>query len=121
MICLDTSIIIEARKGKIKIEREDVCTTVYTVFELERGAINNKRERKFIEEFKKIVPVFSLEGSERIAAEIFEELKRKGEIIPLIDIFIAAVCIKHGFELWTKDKHFEIIKKYFPELRVKIW
>jgi len=41
-----------------------------------------------------------------LAASLYRELRRNGITVPSTDVLIAAVAIRHGFQLMTGDKHF---------------
>ncbi len=43
------------------------------------------------------------------AGDLSSSLRKKGLMIPLSDIFIAAVAIEHNFQVFTLDGHFEQI------------
>jgi predicted nucleic acid-binding protein len=45
-------------------------------------------------------------------------LRRKGFNLPIQDIIIAFTALKNELLLWTNDKHFTSIKKYFSELNL---
>jgi tRNA(fMet)-specific endonuclease VapC len=42
-------------------------------------------------------------------ASIFNNLKLAGTPIPTNDIWIASVAFQHGYKLFTKDKHFDLV------------
>lgn len=42
-------------------------------------------------------------------ASILNSLKVAGTPIPTNDIWIAAVAFQHGYKIFTKDKHFNLI------------
>lgn len=58
---------------------------------------------------------------DRKAAECFATIKRdlriKGSMIPINDIWIAACCVAAGFSLATRDSHFQRIHG----LKVEMW
>jgi tRNA(fMet)-specific endonuclease VapC len=47
-------------------------------------------------------------------ALIHDHLKRQGQMIPINDIWIAAVCLEHNLPLLARDEHFSRI----PNLKV---
>ena len=58
---------------------------------------------------------FDIESSKK-AAEIFDYLKTRGEIIDLADIMIASIAIEHNESLLTQNtSHF----KRIPNLRIE--
>ena len=48
------------------------------------------------------------------AGEIGAELNQKGITVPLTDLLIAALAVKHKCEIFTTDKHFS----YLPEITI---
>ncbi|MGE9295929.1 MAG: PIN domain-containing protein [Puniceicoccales bacterium] len=44
-------------------------------------------------------------------AELFLQLRRAGRPIPTNDIWIAALCVQHGFVLATGDQHFHQMRQ----------
>src|SRR3989344_3245407 len=107
MVCLDSDIIISfLRKDQKTIQlleelrdEEELSTTSINSFELLKGIPTN---------FK--IYNFEFESAEK-AAEIFDNLKSKGEQIDLADILIASIAITNDETLVTKNlNHFERIK-----------
>ena len=43
---------------------------------------------------------------------LFGELRRAGKMIPVHDLWIAALCVQHSLILCTRDAHFD----HFPQL-----
>lgn len=120
MICIDTDIIIDHLKGKgpgvevfAKIVTDATPLTTYiNKFELLCGA-RDKREIQIIEDCLcgfTILP-FDEQGSHE-AANIYRELKKKGEPIGIRDIMIAGIAISKHIPLATKNtREFEKVKK----------
>lgn len=46
-----------------------------------------------------------------VYAELANELRRIGRMIPNNDLWIAALCVQHGFALYTRGRHFEHLKR----------
>ena len=124
MVCLDTSLIIDFLKDNevaiSTVERldgsdEDVTMASPTIIELVRG-LNSKNireeEKEKIKEFINSFFVLNLEKqSAFLAGEIESELIKKGELIELEDIMIAAIAITNNEKLMTRnEKHFSRIK-----------
>lgn len=122
---LDSDILIDfLKKEKNVVERltgmdsQLFSITSINSFELFRGLTKNDllEESKvslFLKNFNVID--FDYESSQK-AAEIFNFLSSKGEIIELPDIMIAAICIENQEPLLTKNtKHFSRI----PELKLE--
>lgn len=45
-------------------------------------------------------------------------LREHGLTVPLADAIISYLAIKHDIEVWTRDRHFALIKGITPELRL---
>jgi predicted nucleic acid-binding protein len=54
------------------------------------------------------------------AAEIFAKLKEKGLAVNENDIYIASTALANNLKLYTKDRDFLTIKKYFQDLKVQL-
>ena len=124
MVCLDTDIIIDFLKKrdyavkKIKnLQDKEIklSTTTVNTFELFKGAEKSGN----LEAFNTLNQIFSnisiydfnFESSKK-AAEIFEKLKSKGELLDLADIMIAAIAITNSEILLTRNtKHFNRISE----------
>jgi len=102
------------------IEAETIYISTVMVGELYAGFRGGKKYIANCAELKnflskdgiKIINV-TIETSE-IFGEIKSELKKRGKMIPLNDIWIAAHAIETGSKLITKDMHFQNI----PGLRL---
>ncbi|MEK6850766.1 MAG: type II toxin-antitoxin system VapC family toxin [Nanoarchaeota archaeon] len=122
MVCLDTDVIIDFLKkdkeiykkiAELKEEQVELSTTTINAFELFRGnrKLSEESKEDSVDIFLNNVRVhkFALEDSKK-AAEIFEQLKSRGEIIELTDVMIASVAIMNNESLLTRNKkHFERI------------
>ena len=89
------------------IEIDGLALTSVTVFELYAGIIGKKRLKQ-IDDLVSILPIYSLErkGAE-IAARIYSDLKKTGQLIGNQDILIAGICINHNISLMTRNiSHF---------------
>ncbi|MBS3091892.1 type II toxin-antitoxin system VapC family toxin [Candidatus Pacearchaeota archaeon] len=121
MVCLDSDIIISfLRKDQKTIQlleelrdEEELSTTSINSFELLKGIptdskIDKENVKGILSNFK--IYNFEFESAEK-AAEIFDNLKSKGEQIDLADILIASIAITNDETLVTKNlNHFERIK-----------
>lgn len=81
--------------------------------ELLRGAKNKKEYNRLNELLKGLeyLPV-SEEFWEKLSVFSFE-LFRKGVTVPLIDTYIALLCIENNISILHNDKHFDLIAKKF--------
>lgn len=115
-ICLDTDASIEILKNTSKahelldlIRESQVYITSMSVFELFLRETNLDAIEKLL--LKTPVLDFS-ELSARKAAEIFKDLKRKCQIIPLRDLLIASTAITNNCTLATLNiKDFKSISE----------
>jgi len=121
MIVLDTNVLIELELGNQKvIERlielrknhtenpaiPFICFSEFYYGLLKRGK-NIGEGLNFLEKFTKL---HSSEKSMKFVAEIKFNLEKKGGMIQLFDILIAAIAIDHKATLVTADKGFEKIE-----------
>ena len=115
-ICLDTSIIIDLLRKKEKTVKQLLrleftpAITAVTVAELYMG----ERKDEKLDLVLKRLKFYPLDyESSRLAGKIYRALKKRGELIEFRDILIAAICIKHGIPLLTKNtKHFKRLEEY---------
>lgn len=127
MVCLDSDIIIEFLKNNQLIldkindlqgNEKKISTTSVNTFEIFRGFVDYKtdsinRFNNFLSNLK--IHNFNLNSSKK-AAEIFENLRTKGELLDLADIMIAAIAISNNETLLTNNiSHF----KRIPELKLE--
>lgn len=124
MVCLDTSFLIDLLKGKeeVRILKEEIDKNNYpvtiaspSIIELIKGLKIGKVKEDEEEKINNLI--FSLivlnldRDSAILSGEIESELIKKGELIDLEDIMIAAITITNNERLITKnEKHFSKIK-----------
>jgi tRNA(fMet)-specific endonuclease VapC len=115
---IDTSLFIEflrvTQKEKTKLYNlpDNVAYSLssITLFELFMGATNPQKENdiRLLTDGLNIIPF-----NEDVAiksGQIYQELRKKNQLIEFRDIFIAATCLIHGLPLATLNKkHFERI------------
>jgi len=118
MYVLDSSVIIELinnteRAGKILREIGDlpIITTSVCLHEIMSGTFNKQEEfiMNGIITNMEILP--HTKESAKIGAEIFKELKTKGNMVNEFDILIASICEENKATLITLDKDFSKIKR----------
>jgi hypothetical protein len=107
----------ESLRGEINgyIDDERLSTCGVVIAELLQGALN---EDDFSELTNNLRGLHCLEADPSIyieAGRLSYELIKKGRTIPLTDVLIAVLAIRHGQTLWTRDVHF----KNIPSLRLK--
>lgn len=119
-IILDTSILIEAEKGRldtdafIKERKEELFgLSVISVSELLHGvhrADNEKKRLKrsaFVEKVLELFPVYPFEiSAARIYAEIWASLLKRGIQVGAHDLMIASTAIAHGFSVATFNRRY---------------
>jgi len=118
---LDTSVVIEIFRGNKRVAEKILSesSTVYgisviTFFELQCGKLK-EREEIFLENIPKLD--FD-EKSARFAGSIYRNLKSKGRMPKVKDLFIASSAIANSKTLFTTDSDFEIFRKYGLKLEV---
>ena len=127
MVCLDSDIIINFLRRRdsavkkikeLKNKEVKLSTTTINTFEQLGGFIDSEKYSPDIfNDFLNNINIlhFDFESSKK-AAEIFEHLRAKGELLDLADIMIAATAISNDETLLTGNvKHFERI----PELEIE--
>jgi len=123
ILVLDTSILIDIQKNDKKtieilrkISKEHpypAKITVFSNFEFQTGILD--KTPKNVSKLKEFLLNFDMLHTTNKSPEILAELKhkysKKGQLIPLIDLFIAGIVIENNLTLITKDKDFEKIKE----------
>src|SRR3989338_740059 len=115
MVCFDTDVIIDfLRKDKAAVEKiinlkksnEKISTTTVNAFELFKGVPDLSEQSRYdaAEIFLNNVKIFKFTlSSAKKAAEIFNDLKSKGENIELTDVMIASICIENQESFLTRN------------------
>jgi tRNA(fMet)-specific endonuclease VapC len=47
------------------------------------------------------------EGTTRVYAQLYRQLRQQGTPIPAHDLWIAALVVEHGLTLYSRDRHFD--------------
>jgi len=113
-ILADTSVWIEFFKSRSAtgdaleklIKEYRVWTCGIVLFELIKGV---KSEAEKITAMDTLLSLEYIEMSPLLwknAGEIAASLKKEGKNLPMSDIFIASLAIKHNLQIFTLDKHF---------------
>jgi predicted nucleic acid-binding protein len=123
IVIADTDVIIDYFSGieplasaiEQLIIQDSLALTSITVFELYAGVTGKKRIKQ-IDALTVILPVFPFEEKHAGAtAEIYNDLKKTGNLIGNQDILIAGICIAHDIPIFTRNTaHFSRI----PGLRI---
>lgn len=119
-VLIDTNIYSLAMKGDVdvintlrKIDRIGFCTI--SIGELLSGfrgggyEAKNREELELFLDSPRVVVHPVDEGSAEFYASVLNDLKAAGTPIPTNDIWIAAAAFQHGYQLFSKDRHFDLI------------
>ncbi len=88
------------------IESGKVVTCGVVLSEILRGA-RGKKPYKLISDIFQALPYLDIDRRDwEEAARLLAEAQHKGFTIPLTDGLIAQICIRHGLQILTFDKHF---------------
>jgi len=94
-------------KRLIKSNRAYLCGVVLS--ELLQG-IKNQRERMTVKKALHGLPYIEMDIERwEEAGNISLGLRKKGQLIPLTDIFVAVLAIHYNLEVFTLDVHFQLI------------
>lgn len=127
MILVDTSVWIDFLEGrdhwtkellKEKINnRETIVYLDLILLEIIQGVRRRKDRERIEERFNTLVCLNLKRSSVMLAAEIYQELQRKGiRVRSVIDCLIAATAIETGATILHKDRDFDRIEEYYPIL-----
>lgn len=130
MIIVDTSVWIEFLEGgnhwtkerlKKKIaDRESVAYTEFILLEILTGLKRREDREKVEKNFQTNLLLSGKRSTTMLAAEIYQEMRRKGKTIrSIVDCLISAVAIETGATILHKDRDFEYIAEYFPVVTEK--
>lgn len=100
---------------------DKILISTISYYETKRGLLATQATTK-MERFNAILQDYEMIGidSEKVldkASEIYAHLKRRGELLPDADIFIAAIASVYNLTLVTNDSHFDRIE----ELQLENW
>ncbi|WP_298740156.1 PIN domain-containing protein [uncultured Treponema sp.] len=121
MILADTNVIIDFwdkpndEYAKI-FEDNEIATCGVIKTELLRGSSSEKQFSQ-IEEALNDFTYLSFSEKDWISlSKLFITLKKNGLAVPFQDAMIAYLAIKHDCEVWTNDKHFNLMQVVLPSL-----
>ena len=125
MTLVDTSVWIDFLEGgehwtkqRLKHLIEDRESIVYThmiLLEIIQGLREKKYRVKIEQKFRDLVLAPQKRSTIMLAADIYQDLQRKGiRIRSIIDCLIAASAIEIGTSVLHKDRDFEYIAKHYP-------
>jgi len=124
-VLIDTNIYSLAMKGDGDVVNalrkiDQIGFSTISIGELLSGFKGGSREQKNREELSifldspRVVVHPIDEGSADFYAAILNNLKAAGTPIPTNDIWIAAVAFQHGYKIFSKDNHFNLIPGLVP-------
>ena len=95
-------------------QRADRIAIPFVVLaELKAGLMSGTRSienEKVLNSFlsrRRVVALFADEQTTFHYARLFFQLRSQGNMIPVHDIWIAALAVQHGLILFSRDSHFE--------------
>ncbi|MBC2606298.1 type II toxin-antitoxin system VapC family toxin [Pelagicoccus albus] len=130
MTIVDTSVWIDFLEGgehwtkerlKEKLgDRESLLYTEMILLEIIQGIRSREGRERIENEFGTLVLAAQKRSTTMLAAEIYQELQRKGfRIRSIIDCLIAATAIETGATILHKDRDFEVIAGHYPIITEK--
>ena len=82
--------------------------------ELLRGTKNRKEYNRLSDLLKGLTYLSAPEEFWDKLSRFSFELFRKGIVVPLVDAYIALLCIENDASILHRDKHFDLIAQNFP-------
>jgi tRNA(fMet)-specific endonuclease VapC len=98
---------------KIFQRAERIVVPFVVLAELKAGFMSGSRSReneKVLNSFlsrPRVITFFADEQTTFHYARLFFQLRSQGTMIPVHDIWIAALAVQHGLHLFSRDSHFE--------------
>lgn len=119
-VLIDTNIYSLAMKGDNEIVTalrriNHIGFSAISIGELFSGFKGGSRESKNREELNifldspRVVLHPIDEGTAEFYASVLNDLRQAGTPIPTNDIWIAAVAFQHGYKIFSKDHHFNLV------------
>ena len=130
MRIVDTSVWIDFLEGgthwtktrlKEKLnDRESILYNEMILLEIIQGIRERKGREEIERMFRSLVLMPEKRSTTLLAAEIYQELQRKGlRIRSVVDCLIAATAIETGAAILHKDRDFEFIAEHYPVITEK--
>jgi tRNA(fMet)-specific endonuclease VapC len=116
-IALDTNRYTDFARGELTVAKilesaNEIYLPFVVVAELRAGfaaGTKGAANEKFLDEFlkeKDVAIVYPDEGTIAKYASLFRDLRARGKMIPVNDLWIAAISVQHDLRLCTRDQHF---------------
>lgn len=118
-LILDTNALTAVADGEADVAArlsaaDQIAIPVIALGEYWFGILQSRRQSEYEEwlaDTLSVIPVFEItEATTRHYATIRRDLKRSGKPIPSNDLWIAALCREHRFDLLSRDAHFDRVK-----------
>jgi len=110
-VMIDTDVLIDVEKGKRDLPRAHIFISWISLYEFLRGREDYEEAKEIVEQVFKVV--YPSNEVLRIAAEIYRDLRRRGEPLEERDIIVAASAIAHDLPLMTRNRgHYERLVRY---------
>src|SRR5579864_288450 len=118
-LILDTNALAAAADGDAEVvarlsAAERVAIPVIALGEYRFGILQSRRQSEYerwLADTISVTPVFEIcETTSHHYAAIRIDLKRSGKPIPSNDLWIAALCREHRFDLLSRDVHFDSVR-----------
>jgi len=110
-VLLDTDYLIDIERGRAKLPRAQVLISWITLYEFIRGRSDYAEVKNRLE--RALTVVYPTNEILVKAAEIYRDLRRKGELVDERDLLIAATAIALGIPLKTRNiTHYQRLTKY---------
>lgn len=123
MILADTNIFIDYFRGHNKEFNNTfdslkigICGIVKS--ELLHGALTDDEADNMIKTFTSFELITIDEYDWEFSGLMLQTIRQQGFTLPVTDVLIAYLAIKYDIPVWTKDKHFTVIKAIYPELKL---
>ena len=122
-LVLDTNIYSDYAEGipavvdVLVIHGEEIFLPSIVLGELTYGFIKGRRQRfneRKLQEFIKKLQIEIIDVNHNVARKygiIFLSLVKRGQKIPINDVWIAACCMETGGTLVTRDRHFRYVEQ----------
>lgn len=123
MILLDTNVIIDIwkdldDKATRIFEEEDVCICGIVRSELMHGAYSDKNLKEISEKLDYLKEININDNQWTEFGEFLYKLRVSGVTLPYADALIAFIAIKNDLQIFTRDKHFKLIRVVEPLLKL---
>jgi predicted nucleic acid-binding protein len=123
MILLDSSVLIDYMRGSPVLLQSLFRTSNYAVCGIVRaevlaGSRSVLECGKYIGILNQLGQVSTPESVWDAVGDYTVALRAGGVAIPFADRVVAAVAIANGVELWTRDRHFMLVQRVLPALKL---